>query len=168
MKADDRKSARGRPLTAFQCAARALMLMGCSAGLTPAEIPDGPGKAATVRVCGKCHSPEQAASLRQDRDAWEDTVSKMVKLGATGSDDDLDAVLNYLAKNFGPETAGPVNVNKATAVDLESGLRLGRTEAEAIVKYRTEKGNFRSIEDLRNVPGLDFKKIEAKKSRLIF
>src|SRR5580700_89862 len=87
---------------AFRSALCPLLFLGI-ASLAQADIPDGPGKAATLRVCSKCHSPEQAVSLRQDRDEWEDTISKMVKLGATGSDDDFDAVLNYLAKYFGPE-----------------------------------------------------------------
>jgi competence protein ComEA len=145
-----------------------LVLLAGFASLASADVADGPGKAALLRVCSKCHSPEQAVSLHQDRDDWEDTVTKMVKLGAKGSDDDFEAVLDYLGKYYGPESAAPVNVNQASAVDLESGLRLGRTEAEAIVQYRTEKGKFHSVDDLRSVPGLDFKKIEANKSRLAF
>jgi competence ComEA-like helix-hairpin-helix protein len=39
-------------------------------------------------------------------------------------------------------------------------------EAEAIAKYRKENGAFKIVDDLKKVPGLDFKKIEAKKDRL--
>jgi competence protein ComEA len=161
-------TSRVRSGFSFSCVGVTSLLVTGLAGPVRADLPDGPGKATTVRVCGKCHSPEQAVSLHQDRDDWEDTVTKMVKLGAQGTDDEFEAVLNYLAQYFGPETSGAVNVNTASAVDMESGLRLGRSEAEAIVSYRTEKGKFHSIEDLRNVPGLDFKKIEASKSRLAF
>ena len=38
-------------------------------------------------------------------------------------------------------------------------------EAEAIVKYQ-ENGAFKIVDDLKKVPDLDFKKIEAKKDRL--
>jgi competence ComEA-like helix-hairpin-helix protein len=133
-----------------------------------ADLPEGPGKAATVRVCGKCHSPEKAASLHQTRSAWEDTITKMVKLGAHGSDEEFELVLTYLSKYFAPETPGPVNMNQANIVDLETALLLKRSEARAIVQYRLEKGDFKSVADLQNVPGLDFKKIESKKSRLVF
>jgi competence protein ComEA len=133
-----------------------------------ADLPDGPGKAVTVRVCGKCHSPEKAASLHQDEEAWTDTISKMVKMGAQGSDDDFAVVLAYLTKNFGPQAASDVNINQADAVDLESSLVLTRTEAAAVIQYRTEKGPFKSVEDLRSVPGLDFSKIESQKSRIKF
>jgi competence protein ComEA len=133
-----------------------------------ADLPDGPGKAATVRVCGKCHSAEKAASLHQDEDAWTDTIAKMVKMGASGSDDEFNAILAYLTKNFGPEIAPPVNINKADSVELESSLVLTRTESAALIQYRTAKGPFKSIDDLRNIAGLDFKKIETQKSRITF
>jgi competence protein ComEA len=138
------------------------------AGLAGAELPPGPGKDELVKVCGNCHSPEQAVSERQSRSAWEETVAKMVTMGAQGSDDEYGAILTYLAKNFGPEAPKPVNVNKATALELESVLSLSRVESGAVVQYRTEKGDFKTLDDLKNVPGLDYKKIEAKKSLIVF
>jgi competence protein ComEA len=138
------------------------------AGSAKADLPEGPGRAATLRVCGKCHSPEKAASLHQDRTAWEDTITKMVKLGAQGSDEELELVLTYLSRHFAREVPGPVNINRANAVDLETALLLPRSEAKAIVQYRLEKGDFKSLADLKNVPGLDMKSIESKKSRLVF
>ena len=131
-------------------------------------LPAGPGKGATVRVCGKCHSPERAASLHQDHRAWEETIAKMVKLGAQGSDDEFEAVLNYLSKNFGPEIPAPINVNKANLIDLETSLLLRRSQARALIQYRSTHGEFRSLADLRDVPGLDWTKIEPKKSRIVF
>jgi competence protein ComEA len=132
------------------------------------SLPDGYGKAATVRVCGKCHSPERAASLHQRRSAWEDTIVKMIKLGADGSNEEFEAILTYLSDHFGPDAPGPININKADAVDLEAGLLLLRSQAKAVIEYRSEHGDFKSIDDLRKVPGLDFQKIESKKSRLVF
>ena len=116
-----------------------------------------------MKVCGKCHSVDQAASLRQSRTGWEETVSKMVNMGAEGSDDEYEAILGYLTKNFGPEAPKPVNMNKAMAVEMESVLGLSRTEAAAVVQYRTDKGAFKALDDLKNVPGLDYAKVEKKK-----
>jgi len=131
-------------------------------------LPEGPGRAATLRVCGKCHSPELAASLHQSRSAWEDTIVKMMKLGAQGSDEELEAVLGYLSSHFSTEIPAPIDINKARAVDLEAGLLLGRSQAKAIIEYRDQNGGFKSLDDLRKVPGIDFQKIESKKSRLVF
>lgn len=138
------------------------------AGSLSAALPDGPGKDVTVRVCGSCHSPEKATSLHQSSQDWENTVSKMANMGAQATDEEFNSIVAYLSKNFGPEAPPPINLNTATAVDLESSLALLKSEAAAIIQYRSEKGNFKSIDDLRNVPGLDFKKIESKKSRITF
>jgi competence protein ComEA len=133
-----------------------------------ADLPPGPGREATVRVCGRCHSPERAASLHQDHYAWEETITKMVKLGAQGSDDEFEAILEYLSKNFAREAPGPININKAKAVDLEAGLLLRRSQAIEVVQYRTQNGDFKSLEDLKKIPGIDFQKIEARKARIVF
>ena len=133
-----------------------------------AELPPGPGHDETTKVCGKCHSPEQAASLHQSKTGWEETISKMVNMGSEGTDEEYEAILNYLVKNFGPEAAKPVNVNKATGVELEAGLGLSRTESAAVLQYRADKGDFKTLDDLKSVPGLDFKKVEAKKARVTF
>jgi competence protein ComEA len=138
------------------------------AGIARADLPPGPGQAETLKVCGKCHSAEQAASLRQSRTGWEETVSKMANMGADGSDDEYEAILTYLTKNFGPEAAKPVNMNTAMAVEMESVLGLTRTESAAIVQYRKDKGAFKTLDDLKSVPGLDYAKIEKKKALVAF
>jgi competence protein ComEA len=137
-------------------------------GTAKADLPPGPGHDETVKVCGKCHSPEQAASLRQSRTGWEETISKMVNMGSEGTDQEYESILNYLTKTFGPEPPKAIDVNKATAIELEAGLGLTRSESAAVVQYRTEKGDFKSIEDIAKVPGIDAKKVEARKSRLKF
>ena len=80
----------------------------CGAVLAYAVVlPDGPGKSETVRICGKCHSLEQATSLRQGQAGWTETISKMVNLGAEGSDAEFTAVLNYLVKNYPARDEAP-------------------------------------------------------------
>jgi competence protein ComEA len=59
-------------------------------------------------------------------------------------------------------------VNTCRAIDLESGLTLRRSQANAIIEYRAKNGPFKSIEDLKKVPGIEAAKIEAKKDRLTF
>ena len=133
-----------------------------------AQLPDGPGKAETEKLCSQCHELERSVSPRQDRDAWQATMNKMITLGATGTDQEFRAVVDYLAKNYPGEGVARINVNKARAIELESGLTLKRSEADAIIDYRTKHGDFKSIEDLKKVPGVDAAKIEAKKDRLTF
>jgi competence protein ComEA len=133
-----------------------------------AQLPDGPGKAETERLCSQCHELARSISLRQDRAGWEATVDKMVSLGAKATDKETGEVIDYLAAHFAAEDVPRINVNKARAIDLESGLTLRRSEAAAIIEYRTKNGPFKSIDDLKKVPGIDAAKIEAKKDRLTF
>lgn len=133
-----------------------------------AQLPDGPGKAETERLCQTCHDLQKAVSLRQDKAGWGATVTKMTELGAKFSSDEMVAMVNYLARSFPAEEMPSLNVNKARAIQLESRLSLKRSEAAAIIRYRKEHGDFTSIEDLKNVPGIDFAKIEAKKDTLVF
>jgi competence protein ComEA len=92
----------------------------------------------------------------------------MIAFGMKGTEKEFTAVVEYLAKSFPAEEIPKINVNKAKAIELESGLSLKRSEAAAIIEYREKNGNFKSIEDLKKVPGVDAAKIEAKKDRLVF
>jgi competence protein ComEA len=133
-----------------------------------AQLPAGPGREATQRMCSDCHELERSISLRQDRDGWKATINKMMSLGASGSEEDFALVLDYLAANYPADAVPRLNVNKATAIDFEARLSLKRSEAAAVVEYRTKNGRFKSIEDLRKIPGIDTAKIEAKKDILVF
>jgi competence protein ComEA len=131
-------------------------------------LPDGPGKDQMVKICGLCHEPQRAASIRLTRDGWEATIGDMIARGAKGTDEDFQAILDYLAKNFLGEAARPLNINTATSVELESVLLLLRKEAAAVIAYREKNGFFKSVDDLKKVPGVDVKKIDAQKDRLYF
>ena len=48
----------------------------------------------------------------------------------------------------------PLDLNRATAQDLEALPGVGPKRAAAIVGFREANGGFRSVEDLERVPGL--------------
>lgn len=96
-------------------------------------------------------------------------MNKMVGFGMKATPQEFALVLDYLAKHFpAGDAPPPVNVNKATAIELESGLSLKRSQAAALIAYREKNGAFRSLEDLKKVPALEAEKIEAKKARIAF
>jgi competence protein ComEA len=146
----------------------AIEAWGPSSAWQGSPIPDGPGRAETQKICAQCHELEKSFSIKQDREGWQRTVDKMVALGAKGTDEELYAVIEYLAKNFPADEVPKINVNTAEAIDLESGLSLRRSQAAAVIQYRQRNGDFKSIEDLKKVPGIDAAKIEAKKDRITF
>jgi competence protein ComEA len=138
-------------------------------GVSGAWAQDVPGKAESQRICVQCHEYERSIAPRQDRAGWQATMDKMISLGAKGTQKEFDAIVDYLAKTYPAGDEIPkIKVNEARAIELESGLTLPRSQAAAIVQYRTKNGDFKSIEDLKKVPGIDVAKIEAKKDRLIF
>jgi competence protein ComEA len=50
--------------------------------------------------------------------------------------------------------AGPVNLNTATAAQLEALPGIGARTAALIVEYRQKNGGFKKVEDLMNVRGV--------------
>lgn len=145
----------------------ALLAFGASSALA-VELPDGPGKAETEKLCVQCHDLAKSVSMRQDRNGWGVTMAKMIAMGMKGTSEEIEAVFDYLVKTFPPEALPPVNINTARAIEIESRLSLKRSEAAAILNYRRDHGNFKSIDDLKKVPGIDFSKIEAKQDSLVF
>ena len=47
-----------------------------------------------------------------------------------------------------------VNINTAGADELKALPGIGPAKAEAIVEYRNQHGNFKSVEELNNVKGI--------------
>ena len=57
-----------------------------------------------------------------------------------------------------------ININTALVSDLTKIKGIGESKALAIIKYREENGNFKTIEDIKNVSGIGdatFEKIKA-------
>jgi competence protein ComEA len=137
----------------------------CAQTLPAQTLPDAPGKDTFVMVCSMCHSPTAVIGKQGTRQWWQSKVTEMLQEVTDIPDSDVDTIVGYLAKNF---PIVKINVNKAAAMDLETGLELTPKESEAIVQYREAKGNFKTLDDLKKVPGLDAVKIESKKDRLDF
>ena len=130
-------------------------------------LPDAPGKDVTVRACGLCHEAKRAASVRLTRDGWAEVIEGMMKRGAPLSEADFKVVLDYLSTHFLGEASRPINVNTAPQIDLESVAGLLRREAAAIIEYREKNGKFKTLDDLKNVPGLDFSKIDKRRDFIV-
>jgi competence ComEA-like helix-hairpin-helix protein len=142
-------------------------------------LPPGQGQKIVQQKCGGCHAMKVVTSKRASRQQWASLVDQMVTRGADIPEDDIETVIDYLFKNFGPapgsggaakstDQTGPVNVNSATAPELSAALGLSTEESTSIVSYRKQNGNFKEWRDLTKVPGIDAKKIEVHKDRIVF
>jgi competence ComEA-like helix-hairpin-helix protein len=137
--------------------------MVAGAGQT-ADDQDTETKKLVERTCTRCHTLVNTYRMRNTRERWSEIVDDMVSRGADATDDEIEQIIDFLATNYGPK----VNVNKASAQELSRSLGLSATAAKSIVDYRTKKGAFENIADLKAVPDVDWKTIESQKDRIEF
>ena len=90
----------------------------------------------------------------------------MKNYGMQTDDADLKRIIDYLSVNLPAETVNKLNINTATRIDFESALSLKRSVAAAIIEYREKNGPFKSVDDLKKIPGVDPAKIDEKKNSL--
>lgn len=115
-------------------------------------------------VCTACHTLERVVAKQATKAEWQDKVLEMLQEDPDITQQERDRIVQYLAKSF----PAKVNVNKVAAQDLAEALELSPKDAEAIVRYRGEHGSFKTMDDLKKVPGLDPDKIKAHGDRLEF
>ena len=129
-----------------------------------AQAPSADATQATFEsVCGTCHSPQLATSSRRTRTQWLQTVNQMVARGASGSDQQLLAVVEYLSVHY-----GRVNVNNDPAGELERVGGFSPAEAAAIVEHRRTHGSIGNLSELSQVTGIPVSKLEPKRDALTF
>lgn len=81
----------------------------------------------------------------------------------------LETINNQKAENtksYEKITDSKISINKATKEQLQSLTGIGETKAEAIIKYRTENGDFKKIEDIKNVSGIGESAFEKIKDQI--
>ena len=134
-----------------------------------AELPDGKGKELILRACVGCHKAEEIAVYRFTKDEYQTIVYRMRDRGAQATHAEFDVIAGYLFANF-PKVEDPakINVNKASAQAIATGLGLTNEEAEAVVKYRERHGDFHAWGDLLIIYGVDGKKIATAKDKISF
>ena len=67
-----------------------------------------------------------------------------------------------------PVIAEPVDINQSDAETISQALNgIGPKKAEAIVKYRTEHGAFKSLDELEKVSGIGAKTIKINEKDIL-
>ena len=62
--------------------------------------------------------------------------------------------------------ANKVNINTASQAELETLSGIGPSTALKIINYREENGDFKKIDDIKNVPGIGESKFESLKENI--
>ncbi|MHC5251951.1 helix-hairpin-helix domain-containing protein [Listeria kieliensis] len=122
---------------------------------------DGRVKDAIKRAGGL--SPEaDPNSVNLAQKLKDEMVVEVVKKGGKSS----SVVATSSGSASGQAEATKVNINQATAQDLEQVPGIGKAKAAAIIEYREKEGLFTKIEDLTQISGIGEKTLEKLKAHL--
>ncbi len=70
------------------------------------------------------------------------------------------------ASSAGVTASGLININRASAEELDEIPGVGPSTAQAIIAYREENGSFRKKEDIKNVSGIGDKTYEKMADKI--
>ncbi len=126
-------------------------------------LPAGPAKEKLAKLCVGCHEMDLVVARRHTRPEWEGVMEDMVARGSQGTPAELAGLVDYLNQYL-----GKVNVNAASAKELEQALKIPEPAARAIVAWREQNGKFKSFEEVRKTPGLDEAAIRDKRGWMSF
>lgn len=115
----------------------------------------------------KVHIPtkqeyEEQQKLQQEANLKEDVTNEYITTnsGISSIEKDTQNTNNENSNNT------KINLNKATQKELDSLPGIGPSTAEKIIQYRKEKGNFKKIEEIKEVSGIGEAKYEKIKDKI--
>ena len=144
----------------------AFAMIGCSsiwASAAYAQLPDGSGRDTVERVCTSCHAIDAVIDVRRTKSRWQDVVTDVAGRGADGAPQELAVVVSYLTKFF-----GKINVNNASPAELAGILAIDEKQARSIADYRSQHGEYKNLNQLKQAPGVDTDKLQQKRELIAF
>jgi len=146
----------------------AIIVFGAEKAAAPQQpqvetLPDAPGKQLVEQVCATCHGVDLLVPSSRTATQWRDTMGAMKTAGAKASDEDWKTIVDYIMGNL-----AFLNLNKATVEDVRLVFGVPEKVAQAVVAARDKQGGFKTVDDLKQVPDLDQKRVDAIKARLTF
>lgn len=116
---------------------------------------------------------EEAGGITEEADLSKINLAYCVKDGQKiyipNMEENLEEYITYeagdgvLPEEDYKKNNEKVNINTAKQTELETLSGIGPSTALKIINYRKENGEFKNIEDLKNVPGIGDSKFEAIK-----
>ncbi|MFD1432588.1 helix-hairpin-helix domain-containing protein [Lacticaseibacillus yichunensis] len=119
--------------------------------------------AAVVKAAGGLLKNADASAVNLAKVAVDQESLYIPKAGETpppGSTAGTGSAIGNSASGAGPATGAVVDLNHATAEELQTLSGIGAKKAADIIAYREQNGGFQTTEDLKKVSGIGDKTFE--------
>jgi cytochrome c5 len=87
-------------------------------------LPPGEGRDLVAAVCTQCHGLTTIMAVRDGAAGWRQFVNYMIMKGAPVREGEADAIVQYLAANFGPAQQPPPSPASLAALPAGAGKEL--------------------------------------------
>jgi hypothetical protein len=77
--------------------------VGFAAAFSTREPVNHKARQLVLDACTACHTLDRVRSQRLTSEEWRQTITGMLSEGVPLTDDEITVVIDYLARNFGPE-----------------------------------------------------------------
>ena len=125
-----------------------LLVLLASASISAQQLPAGPGADVLKARCVSCHETDIITSQKLSLTGWTNSVSKMVRWGASITPDERAVLQPYLAQHFAPKPAASHVSTDAGAATYKK-VCLTCHDADIIEQQRlTPTGWTRSVEKM--------------------
>jgi len=124
------------------------------------ELPAGSRVQDAVDAAGGLDDGADLSTINLARRVRDGEVVLIAELPIRG---DTAVATNVAAGsgNNGSDSSGRVNINSATAAELESLPGIGKVTAQRIIAFREANGPFHSVDDLVQIEGISTRTVES-------
>lgn len=132
-------------------------VMGAVAAPGVYELPGGARLVDAVAAAGGTAEDADTTLVNLARPVADGEQVRIPRVGETPPPASGTAEAHTATTGTGPagtHAAGMVNLNTASASELEALPRIGPAMAERIIAYREQHGGFRSVDELKHVTGI--------------
>jgi cytochrome c5 len=118
-------------------------------GAQPRPLPPGDGRDLLATACAQCHNLSIVVSMREGSAGWRRHVYNMVTRGAQLTSPEAEAVIGYLAANFGPSstslTASPVALPAGPGKELVESRCTVCHDLERVAVAKRQRGDWAAL-----------------------
>jgi competence protein ComEA len=124
------------------------------------ELPPGSRVQDAVEAAGGLDATADLSTINLARRVRDGEVIVIATL-PTGGETAVGTDIQGYSGSSGPDSSGKVNINTATASELESLPGIGKVTAERIIAFREANGPFHSVDDLVQIQGVSTRTVES-------